>query len=135
MTGLAHVRVDALDPRRFESVLAPADYQQLLDLIRTASGALRGRVIWNVNSTAKGGGVVELLRPLLGYSRGGGVDARWVVIAGDSEFFSVTKRLHNRLHGVDGDGGPLDAEQHAIYERTLARNAEQPSGCCARVTS
>ena len=107
MTGLEHVPVEAMDLRRFESVIAPAEYQQLLDLIGNAARALHGRVIWNVNSTAKGGGVVELLRPLLGYSRGSGVDARWVVIAGGTEFFAVTKRLHNWLHGVDGDGGEL----------------------------
>ena len=37
----------------------------------------------NVNSTASGGGVAELLQTLLAYVRGVGVDARWVVIEGD----------------------------------------------------
>jgi trehalose synthase len=123
MTRLEQVQVEAMDPRRFESVIAPAQYAELLALIQRAAGRLGGRVIWNVNSTAKGGGVVELLRPLLGYSRGGGVDARWVVISGDSDFFVITKRLHNHLHGIDGDGGPLSADEHASYERTLAANA------------
>src|ERR1700758_2577167 len=100
MIALEHVPVAAMDPRRFESVIAPAAYRELLDLIDRGARALHGRVIWNVNSTAKGGGVVELLRPLLGYSRGGGVDARWIVISGGAEFFSITKRLHNHLHGV-----------------------------------
>jgi trehalose synthase len=112
-----------MDLHRFESVISSAQYSELLALIQRAAGRLRGRVIWNVNSTAKGGGVVELLRPLLGYSRGGGVDARWVVISGDSDFFVITKRLHNHLHGIDGDGGPLSADEHASYERTLAANA------------
>ena len=125
MTRLEQVPVQALDPRHFESVIASTAYQRLRDLIDNAARGLHGRVIWNVNSTAKGGGVVELLRPLLGYSRGSGVDARWLVIAGGPDFFAVTKRLHNRLHGVEGDGGPLGADERAIYERTLARNAEQ----------
>jgi Trehalose synthase, N-terminal domain len=123
MTRLEHVQVEAMDLHRFESVISSAQYSELLALIQRAAGRLRGRVIWNVNSTAKGGGVVELLRPLLGYSRGGGVDARWVVISGDSDFFVITKRLHNHLHGIDGDGGPLSADEHASYERTLAANA------------
>ena len=42
----------------------------------------RGRVVWHINSTARGGGVVELLQSLLGYTRGAGVDARWLVIEG-----------------------------------------------------
>jgi trehalose synthase len=44
---------------------------------------------------------------------------------GDEDFFRVTKRLHNRLHGHRGDGGPLGAEERASYERRCASNAEQ----------
>jgi trehalose synthase len=123
MAALEHVPVAPMDPHRFVSVLSKAQYDDLLKLIDRSSRALRGRVIWNVNSTAKGGGVVELLRPLLGYSRGGGVDARWVVLTGEPGFFQVTKRLHNHLHGFKGDGGSLDATAHAIYEQTLEATA------------
>ena len=52
-----------------------------------------GRVVWHVNSTARGGGVAEMLQSLLAYTRGAGVDARWVTIGGDDEFFRVTKRI------------------------------------------
>jgi trehalose synthase len=125
MPLVEHVPVEALDPHRFQSVLAAQQYEDLVELIDAGSRALRGRVVWNVNSTASGGGVVELLRPLLGYSRGGGVDARWVVISGDPAFFTVTKRLHNRLHGFRGDPGLLGADEHRIYDRTLAANAAE----------
>jgi trehalose synthase len=123
MPLVEHVPVVALDPHRFQSVLAAQQYEELLELIDAGSRALHGRVVWNVNSTACGGGVVELLRPLLGYSRGGAVDARWAVISGDPEFFTITKRLHNRLHGFRGDPGLLGAAEHRTYERTLAANA------------
>ena len=66
---------------------------------------LAGRVVWNVNSTARGGGVAEMLVSLLAYARGAGVDARWVVIPGNEPFFAVTKRIHNNLHSAPGDGG------------------------------
>ena len=78
-----------------------------------------------MNSTANGGGVVEMLRPLLGYCRGAGVDARWAVISGGPEFFVITKRIHNRLHGFAGDGGRLGAAEHEIYDQTLAANAPE----------
>jgi trehalose synthase len=120
MPRLQHVPVGPMDPHRFADVLPAEDYEKLLDLIERGARELRGRVIWNVSSTAKGGGVVELVRPLLGYSRGGGVDARWVVIGGEPEFFAITKRLHNHLHGFGGDGGELGARERAIYERLLA---------------
>jgi trehalose synthase len=127
MACIQHVPVGAMDPHRFESVLSSSQYTALLELIAHGSAELEGRVIWNVNSTAKGGGVVELLGPLLGYSRGAGVDARWVVVAGTPEYFEITKRLHNRLHGFKGDGGPLGEHEHAVYERTLSTCADQLS--------
>jgi trehalose synthase len=84
-----------------------------------------GRAIWQVNSTARGGGVVELLLGLLGYARAAGVDNRWVVIEGNEDFFRVTKRIHNNLHGFAGDGRPLGDAQRHTYESTLEANARE----------
>src|SRR5947209_17164651 len=125
MAQLQHVPITPMDPRRFGSVLLADEYAALEQLIDDGPRELQGRVVWNVNSTAKGGGVVELLRPLLGYSRGARVDARWVVVSGRPAFFGLTKRIHNHLHGFDGDGGPLGNAEHQIYEDTLADNARE----------
>jgi trehalose synthase len=125
MSALQHVHIPALAPERFASVLSRGEYEALVGLVEQAARELHGRVIWNVNSTAKGGGVVEMLRPLLSYCRGAGVDARWVVIAGQPEFFAVTKRIHNRLHGFNGDGGPLGDAEREVYEETLAASVEE----------
>jgi trehalose synthase len=125
MAALAHEPVHATAPERFASVLSPGEYEALLGLVDQAARQLHGRVIWNVNSTAKGGGVVEMLRPLLGYCRGAGVDARWAVISGTPEFFAITKRIHNRLHGFAGDGGPLGDSEREVYEETLAASARE----------
>ena len=67
----------------------------------------RGRVVWNFSSTATGGGVADMLQVLVGYTKDLAVDVRWLVIGGDTEFFRITKRLHNRIHGESGDGGAL----------------------------
>jgi hypothetical protein len=74
--GLQHAAVHAMAPDRFALVLSRGEYEALLDLVGHAVPELHGRVVWNVNSAAKGGGVVEMLRPLIGYCRGAGVDAR-----------------------------------------------------------
>ena len=83
----------------------------------------------NVNSTASGGGVAEMLHVLLPYARGAGIDVRWLVIEGDAPFFAITKRLHNHLHGGEGDGGPLGEEEHRHYEVVLRDNAAQLANC------
>ncbi len=79
------------------------------------------RSIWNVNATATGGGVAEMLPVLLGYLKGIGVNARWLVLDGDAPFFAITKRIHNLLHGVAQDGELGDAER-AVFEAATERN-------------
>jgi trehalose synthase len=118
--SLAQVSVGSLPLGGFDAVLSPTAAQAVHFAERLGRYELSGRRIWNVNSTARGGGVAEMLGPLLAYARGSGIDARWAVIEGDAPFFTVTKRLHNRLHGITGDGGPLGEPQRAAYEAALA---------------
>jgi trehalose synthase len=122
--GLDDVTVTPLDPERLRAVLTPDALAAFEHTLTRGRELLESRTLWNVNSTAYGGGVAEMLRSLIGYARGGGVDARWMVIEGDGEFFRVTKRLHNRLHGHDGDGGSLGEDERDAYERTCTANAE-----------
>jgi trehalose synthase len=119
------VEVPPHPPERFESVLEAEPYGKLAVAIRTAHDVLGERTVWNVSSTAKGGGVVELLLPLLGYAKGAGVDARWAVIEGNPDFFHVTKRIHNHLHGYEGDGGELGSKAREVYEGALEPNARE----------
>jgi trehalose synthase len=114
------IRPAALD--RLAALLTPERAEQFLRTAERARAGLLGRRVVNVNSTATGGGVAELLQTLLAYGRGAGVDARWVVVDGDAAFFDITKRIHNHLYGTPGDGGPLGAEEHEHYEATLDRN-------------
>ena len=120
--ALEDVPVTPLRTERFRDVLSPDGVARFEHTIARGGELLQSRVLWSVNSTARGGGVAEMLRSLIGYARGAGLDARWVTIGGDDEFFRVTKRLHNRLHGAD-DGQPLGPSEQAAYERTCARNA------------
>ena len=54
-----------------------------------------------------------------------GVGARWLVIGGDDLFFTVTKRIIDRLHGVAGDGEDLSESDRRHYEAVLAPQAGQ----------
>ena len=63
-----------------------------------------------------------MLQTLLAYARGAGVDTRWMILDADPEFFAITKRVHNMLHGDPGDGGPLAGTEQAHYSSVLARN-------------
>jgi trehalose synthase len=117
------VDVTPVSPERLAPLLRPERARELLALAEAARDALSGRTIWNVSSTAAGGGVSEMLHRLVRYVRGADVACRWVVLDGDPEFFAVTKRVHNRLHGEPGDDGPLGDGERTIYQRVAETNA------------
>src|ERR1700730_10939570 len=119
------VEIDPVSPERYAEVLETVAARVLVEAEAGARRICEGRVVWNVNSTAVGGGVAELLRSLLAYARGAGVDARWAVITGSPEFFELTKRIHNQLHDFAGGGGTLGAAERAEYEGALEPNARE----------
>lgn len=118
--ALKHVHIAPLSPVRFKEILTPQQSRELDQTIERAGELLAGKVVWNVNSTMRGGGVAEMLASLVAYVRGAGIDCRWVVLRGDPDFFRVTKRIHNLLHGSPGDGGGLGPDARRTYERTCA---------------
>jgi trehalose synthase len=122
--GVTEVGLDTLSPERFRGLIGDR-FDELEPLIARSRSELEGRVIWHVNSTARGGGVAEMLRSYLAYVRGAGVDVRWTVLRGNPRFFEVTKRLHNNLHGDPGDGGALEDAERRIYQSTLAEAAAE----------
>jgi len=73
--------------------------QSVIDDLRLLSARLKGKVIQHINSTPVGGGVAEILNRMVPLLRGLGVDTKWDVIKGGEQFFEVTKRFHNALHG------------------------------------
>ena len=60
--------------RRLERILSPERAEALRRHQEAAETALRGRVVWNANATATGGGVAEMLQTILAYGRGAGVE-------------------------------------------------------------
>jgi trehalose synthase len=122
---LTEVEVQALDAARFEPLIGPERMARFEAVAAATRERLGRRAVFNVNSTAAGGGVAEMLQTLLAYARGAGVDARWLVIQGDPSFFAITKRIHNGLYGSAGDRGSLDAAERAHYEAVTRANAEE----------
>ncbi|MCM8812390.1 MAG: glycosyltransferase [Candidatus Omnitrophica bacterium] len=73
--------------------------QAVIDDLRRLGERLDGKAVQNVNSTAVGGGVAEILNRMVPLLQELGVRAGWDVIKGGEQFFGVTKKFHNALHG------------------------------------
>ena len=117
------VDVPARTMSLFEPLVGFERYSELRRVAAVAGKRLKGRTVWNFNSTASGGGVAEMLEVLVGYIKDAGIDIHWHVIAGDAAFFSITKRIHNRLHGVSGDVGTLGLSEAQHFESVSTANA------------
>ncbi|HJY66627.1 MAG TPA: hypothetical protein VJ254_07860, partial [Streptosporangiaceae bacterium] len=122
MSLLRAVEVPRLPMSRLEPVIGARRYAELARAAGQVRQVLAGRTIWNVNSTAAGGGVAEMLQVLVGYVQDLDIPIGWLVITGDAEFFAITKRLHNQIHG-SMSGAPLDAAEAGHYAQMLAANA------------
>ncbi len=81
---------------------------------------LNGKEIQNINSTAVGGGVAEILMQMIPMLQELGVNARWDVIKGDERFFSITKKFHNGLHGIPVEVSEDDFEYFIEIDRMNA---------------
>ncbi|MDQ3856052.1 MAG: glycosyltransferase [Chloroflexota bacterium] len=110
----------ATQSKTLEEYRGVAPDEQLEEIVQL-SRRFQGARVLNVNATAFGGGVAELLATAVPLMRDMGIDAEWRVMEGAPEFFAVTKSFHNALQGMEV---PLTEEVRAIYTKYSQRNAE-----------
>ena len=90
--------------KEYEPITGP----QVIDELFLLAEKTKGLTVQNVNSTAVGGGVAEILNRMVPLLRELGVNAKWDVIKGGEKFYKVTKKFHNALHGKAENIGPED---------------------------
>ncbi|MFA5286748.1 MAG: glycosyltransferase [Candidatus Omnitrophota bacterium] len=95
--------------------------QAVIDDLRLLGERLKGKVVQHINSTPVGGGVAEILNRMVPLLRELEVDTKWDVIKGGEQFFEVTKKFHNALHGRLEEITKRDFE---IFMETSQQNIE-----------
>lgn len=98
---------------------------ELIDEIRTLASEVKGLRVCQINATAGGGGVAELLERQIPIYRALGVDADWRLIYGDKDFFNVTKTFHNALQGAEVDLTASVKEEYLEHNRISAKALER----------
>ncbi len=94
--------------------------ERILEELHEHARTLRGARILQINATAYGGGVSELLRSCVPLLRDLELAVDWKVISASQEFFRATKALHN---GLQGAPRPLDETERAAYLDCARENA------------
>ncbi|HEV8725622.1 MAG TPA: glycosyltransferase [Candidatus Binatia bacterium] len=110
---------------RYRPLIQVEDYApfigaEAVERIRQKAKPLQGLHVTHVNSTYYGGGVAMLLDSLTSLMSSVGIKTGWRTIQGAPDFFSITKKMHNALHGGDFNLTEMKME---IYEDVAYKNA------------
>lgn len=76
--------------------------EEKIERLQSVAQRLKGLKVLELNSTAQGGGVAEMLYSSIPFLNTLGIEAEWKVISGHKDYFECTKRLHNLLQGMKG---------------------------------
>jgi len=93
-----------------------------IEELYSLSKSLNGLRMLEINSTAYGGGVAEMLYSSVPFLNQLGIRDEWSVMRGTKEFFEITKNIHNLLQGK---GGHLSSEMREMYFSYIQGSANQ----------
>ena len=96
----------------YSPIVGERKIERLLEVSRPFEG-LR---LLELNSSAQGGGVAEMLFSSVPFMNSLGLDVEWKIINGHPEYFECTKTLHNLLQGMKGIFTP---EMKTIYRNQI----------------
>jgi trehalose synthase len=100
----------------------PVVGKDVIDELRVLASHLAHTKLQNINSTAVGGGVAEILTRMVPLLQELGVETSWDVITGNQAFFNVTKSLHNALQGAPQN---ITRDMLDIYIATTEENRQR----------
>jgi trehalose synthase len=95
---------------------APIVDEEKLERLQKAAQRLKGLKLLELNATAQGGGVAEMLYSSIPFLNELGIEAEWKIICGTKDYFESTKSLHNLLQGMKGS---FTREMERAYFATL----------------
>ena len=76
--------------------------EEKIERLQKVARRLKGLKLLELNATAQGGGVAEMLYSSIPFLNELGIEAEWKIISGSKEYFECTKGLHNLLQGKKG---------------------------------
>jgi trehalose synthase len=103
---------------RYAPLVEPAVLDEIVGLAQTLAGT---RVV-HINTTAKGGGVVEILNALIDFFDGLGIQHDWQIVEIDPHAAPFMTKLIDTLQG--GEPGEFSRQEQDAFDRTLADAAQ-----------
>jgi trehalose synthase len=102
---------------------APLVGEEKVERLHRVAERLKGLKLLELNATAQGGGVAEMLYSSIPFLNALGIEAEWKTICGPKEYYESTKSLHNLLQGMKGSFTPeMEQAYFATLETCAATN-------------
>ncbi len=102
--------------KKYSEIVGEKEIKEILE----DASPLSERHFVHINSTHYGGGVAEILNSMVYLMNEIGLKTGWRVIKGSPDFFEITKKFHNAMHGEKIN---LSAIKKKIHQETNRRNA------------
>ena len=90
--------------------------EERIERLQRVARRLKGLKLVELNATAQGGGVAEMLYSSIPFMNALGIEVEWKIIRGNKDYFECTKSLHNQLQGMKGS---FTAEMEQVYFSSL----------------
>jgi len=117
--------------KKHSRIIRVEDYERFIgaesvDRIMHKAKPLKGYHAVHVNSTYYGGGVAEILLSMSLLMNDVGIKTGWRTIQGTSDFFGVTKKMHNALQSakIHLTSRKKEIYEGAVYENSLRTHLE-----------
>ncbi|MFC2017649.1 glycosyltransferase [Chloroflexota bacterium] len=94
--------------------------EERMERLQKVAQRLKGLKLLELNASAQGGGVAEMLFSSVPFLNALGIESEWKIISGNKEYFECTKNLHNLLQGRKGIFTP---EMEQCYIQNLEAHA------------
>ncbi|MCF7874054.1 MAG: glycosyltransferase [Candidatus Omnitrophica bacterium] len=79
----------------------PVVGKQVIDELYLVADKVKNIKVQNINSTHSGGGVAEILSRMIPLMKDLGISVSWDSLEAGDKFFTITKKIHNALHGLE----------------------------------
>ena len=115
------LKVTEFTDRKLDDYQAETD-PILVEELKASAKSLQGKKIYEINATAIGGGVAELLSSQIPLYADLGLDVEWLVLPRSDNFFAITKNIHNCLQGMCALPNQFELESYSKYLQEASKD-------------
>lgn len=119
--AIAELENVRIHPKHIDDYISVVGEKPIAELKKLAI-KLKGKRLLNINATAYGGGVAEILSSQVALMKDLGIDAHWQIIKAPDNFYNITKAFHNSLQGKNEEIPQKDIDYFFEIQKEISKS-------------